>query len=101
MPRIRFALTAGLLVVPALWAAQPPARAGAPAGVDLAGMDRSVKPGDDFDAFANGGWKRTAKIPDDRSSTGIFLQVFEKAERRNAEIIRQAGEGHPAKGSDA
>ena len=101
MPRIRFALTAGLLVVPALWVAQPPARAGAPAGVDLAGMDRSVKPGDDFDAFANGGWKRTAKIPDDRSSTGIFLQVFEKAERRNAEIIRQAGEGHPAKGSDA
>ena len=29
-------------------------------GVDLAGMDRSVAPGDDFFAYANGGWmKRT------------------------------------------
>lgn len=48
-------------------------------GIDVVGMDRSVKPGNDFEAYANGGWRRTAVIPDDRSSTGVFLTVFEKA----------------------
>ena len=69
-------------------------------GVDLAGMDHSVKPGDDFDNFANGTWRKTAVIPADRASTGIFLQVFQKAEKRNAQIVREAGAGHPAAGSD-
>ncbi|HTL97218.1 MAG TPA: M13 family metallopeptidase [Holophagaceae bacterium] len=99
MRSIHFVLVAGLLAGPALWAAQPAAKA--PAGVDLAGMDRSVKPGDDFDAFANGAWRKATAIPDDRSSTGIFLQVFNLAEKRNAEIIRKAGAEHPAKGTDA
>jgi putative endopeptidase len=65
--------------------------AAAPAGVDLAGMDRTARPGDDFDAYANGGWRRVTEIPADRSSTGVFLQVFQKAEQRNAELIREAG----------
>jgi len=72
-----------------------------PSGIDLAGMDKSVKPGDDFDGYANGAWRKTAVIPADRSSTGIFLQVFEKAEKRNAELIRDAGKGNPAANSDA
>jgi len=72
-----------------------------PSGVDLAGMDKSVKPGDDFDGYANGTWRKTAVIPADRASTGIFLQVFEKAEKRNAELIRDAGKGNPAANSDA
>ena len=25
-----------------------------PSGIDLAGLDKSVKPGDDFDSYANG-----------------------------------------------
>jgi putative endopeptidase len=69
-------------------------------GVDLAGIDKSVKPGDDFDGYANGNWKKTAQIPADRASTGIFLKVFEKAEKRNAELIRDAGKGHPKPGSN-
>lgn len=76
------------------------ASAAQPVGVDLKGMDRSVQPGDDFDGFANGAWRKTAQIPADRSSTGVFLEVFEKAEKRNAELIKAAGEGHPAAGSN-
>ena len=37
-------------------------RRGAPkaatSGIDLAGIDKAVKPGDDFDEYANGAWKR-------------------------------------------
>ena len=82
-------------------AQQGKAHAGTPLGVDLKGMDRSVQPGDDFDDYANGSWRKNAVIPADRASTGIFLEVFQKAEKRKAQIIREAGAGHPAAGSNA
>jgi Predicted metalloendopeptidase len=37
-------------------------------GLDLAGMDRSVQPGDSFWRYANGTWLAHAEIPADRSS---------------------------------
>ena len=37
----------------------------------MAGMDRSVAPGDDFFAYANGTWAKTAEIPPDRSTWGV------------------------------
>src|SRR6186713_2568956 len=46
--------------------------AGTAIGVDVAGIDKAVKPGDDFDEYANGGWRAKTEIPADRSSTGIF-----------------------------
>ncbi len=36
--------------------------------IDLAAMDRSVKPGDDFFLYANGAWYAKAEIPADRGS---------------------------------
>ncbi len=72
-----------------------------PAGIDIAGMDRTIKPGDDFDAYANGGWHKVTEIPVDRSSTGVFFNVFQKAEQRNAQLIRDAGTGKAAAGSNA
>src|SRR5690606_25033991 len=72
-------------VPPAGDASAPPVVA-APAapviGLDLAGLDRTVQPGDDFEQYANGGWRAVTEIPADRSSTGMFLKVFEKAEQR-------------------
>jgi putative endopeptidase len=44
-------------------------------GVDLAGMDRTIKPGDDFFRFVNGAWYDKAVIPSDRTSTGSFLDL--------------------------
>ena len=70
-------------------------------GIDLAGVDRSIKPGDDFDGYASGTWRKTAVIPADRSSTGTGFQVFLKAEQRTADLIRNAGKGQPAAGSNA
>lgn len=69
-------------------------------GIDLAGVDHGVKPGDDFFRYANGDWLKTAQIPADRSSTGTFLKVFEQAEKDTATLIRQAGASHPAASSN-
>jgi putative endopeptidase len=96
----------GTANVPASAGTAVAAAASAPApattiGIDLAGIDHSVKPGDDFFAYANGNWLKTAEIPADRASTGTFLKVFEKAQQRTADLIKDAGDTHPAPGSDA
>jgi len=52
--------------------AQRPTPAWGSFGVDSAGMDRSVHPGDDFWSYVNDGWARTVEIPPDR---GAFSQV--------------------------
>ncbi|MES2311201.1 MAG: M13 family metallopeptidase [Pseudomonadota bacterium] len=103
MQRIRWILTAAVLCGSSAWAATPapaPHAADRPTGVDLAGMDHSVKPGDDFDGYANGNWRKTAVIPPDRASTGIFLQVFNKAEQRNADLIKAAAAANAPAGSN-
>ncbi|HEX9689562.1 MAG TPA: peptidase M13, partial [Thermoanaerobaculia bacterium] len=41
-------------------------------GIDLDGMDRSVKPGDDFFRYVNGKWAATTQIPPDKTSFGAF-----------------------------
>jgi putative endopeptidase len=55
-------------------------------GVDLSGMDKSVKPGDNFFMFVNGTWYRNATIAPDRSSTGSFLDLRILSEKRMQEI---------------
>src|SRR6266513_511238 len=64
-------------------------------GINLAYRNLSVKPGDDFEEYANGGWRKTAEIPVDRASTGAGFEVFERAEKRNADLVRQVAAGNP------
>ena len=79
----------------------PEARAaGTLAGVDQSYIDKAVKPGDDFNAYANGAWVARTEIPADRSSAGVGYEVFQKAERRNAELIQSVAKANPAAGTD-
>src|SRR3954470_15813276 len=71
-----------------------------PAGIDLAGMDRNVKPGDDFFAFSNGGWVAKTEIPADRGSFGNFAILAEKANKRTADLIQEMAKTQAAAGSD-
>jgi putative endopeptidase len=41
-------------------------------GIDVDGMDRSIKPGDDFFHYVNGKWTATTQIPPDKASYGPF-----------------------------
>ncbi len=69
-------------------------------GIDLAGIDRSVAPGDDFFAYANGAWLKTTEIPADRSSYGTGALLAELNTRRTAALISNAA-ARAAAGSDA
>jgi len=82
-------------------AAPAPASTAPDIGIKLSYIDKSVKPGDNFFDYTNGAWLKTAQIPADRSSTGSFLDVFEVTEKHTADLIRNAGTGNPAAGSNA
>ena len=81
---------------PAETAAAPPSP-----GMDVAGMDRSVAPGDDFFGYANGTWVKTTEIPADRSNYSPGVMLTELTDRRTADLIKEAAAGRAAAGSDA
>ena len=72
-----------------------------PLGIDPAAMDKSIKPGDDFYAYANGGWMKATEIPADRSSIGGFFIADQQTEARLADLVGDIVKSDPAPGSDA
>ena len=58
-----------------------------PWGLHLEYIDRSVRPGDDFYAYANGLWLKTAVIPADRSGAGGGLEVGLRNDERLRTIV--------------
>jgi putative endopeptidase len=68
-------------------------------GINPAYRDLAVKPGDDFEQYANGGWRKTAEIPPDRSSAGAAYEVFQRAEQHTAELIRGIAARNPQPGT--
>lgn len=69
-------------------------------GVDVAAMDRSVRPGDDFYNYANGSWMQSTEIPADRSNTGAFFAAFERVEQRNTDLVGEIVQATHEPGSD-
>jgi putative endopeptidase len=59
-------------------------------GFDLSGMDKSVQPGDDFYAYANGTWAKNTQIPADKSNYGMFTALADLSQKRTQEILEAA-----------
>ena len=70
-------------------------------GILPASMDTSVDPGDDFYAYANGGWMAATEIPADRSNIGGFWVASEQTEKNLAALIAELEESEPEAGTDA
>jgi predicted metalloendopeptidase len=69
---------------------------GTAVGVELASMDKSVTPGDNFFAYANGNWVKSTEIPADRSSVGAFFVARQEVEKQNLDLISALSKGNPA-----
>jgi len=70
-------------------------------GIDLDGMDRTVKPGDDFFRFVNGKWAASTQIPPDKVSFGAFTMLGDLSEARVRAILdRWAADNKLKPGTD-
>lgn len=76
------------------------AQADTPHGIDLTAIDKTVAPGDDFYAYANGSWIKRTAIPADQSRWGSFNILNLEAQKRTRALIEDAAKtGAP--GSEA
>jgi predicted metalloendopeptidase len=70
-------------------------------GIDLAAMDKSVVPGDDFYNYANGAWLKKTQIPADRSSIGAFWIADQQREKNTRQLFDEILKSNPTTGNDA
>lgn len=76
-----------LLLSAALVAAASMVSADTSHSVDVSSIDKSVKPGDDFYAYANGNWLKRTTIPPDQARWGSFNILAQETQRRTRGLI--------------
>lgn len=59
-------------------------------GIDLAARDLNVKPGDDFNRYANGTWLNAVQIPADRTQWSLWTTLAEDIEQQLKTIVDEA-----------
>jgi putative endopeptidase len=64
-------------------------------------MDSSIRPGDDFYRYANGGWLRANTIPVGKASYDTRAILAEKTSQQVRDLIQDAASVHGTKGSVA
>ena len=71
-----------------------------PFGYDLTAFDRTVKPGDDFFQFANGGYLARTQIPADRVIASRRFDMTDRTEAQLMAILREASVSAPIEPAD-
>jgi putative endopeptidase len=77
-----------------------PAAAQTTRGISIANMDTAVRPGDDFYLYSNGGYLAHTKLPEDRSSIGVFSALSDLSFKQIASIIEDSAKSNPAAGTN-
>lgn len=68
--------------------------AGTPKGVDVANLDTSVAPGENFYKYACGGWMKAHPLDPQYARFGTFDQLAENSREQVKDIIMNLGTGH-------
>ncbi len=63
-------------------------------------MDKSVAPGDDFNAYTNGGWIKATPIPADKAGYGIFAILEDETRKRLRAIVEDSAKAGAAADAD-
>jgi putative endopeptidase len=68
-------------------------------GFDSTGMDLSVKPGDDYNSYANGVWAKGTSIPGDHAYWGVWSVLGEQAQSHVRDILVDAAKARAPAGT--
>ena len=71
----------------------------APWGVDLSAMDSTVKPGDDFFDYVNGGWAKRTEIAADRTFVGIDSVLNDQIDKDVRAIVEDTARNPQSSGA--
>src|ERR1035438_5161312 len=63
-------------------------------GINVANMDRSVKPGDNFHLYCNGDWIKRTEIPPDRSRLSVFTTLADVSDKRMDRSVKPGDNFH-------
>ncbi|WP_332640779.1 M13 family metallopeptidase [Brevundimonas sp.] len=69
-------------------------------GFDIGGMDTTIRPGADFNRYANGTWLKTTPIPADRTSYGAFHMLHDRSQENLRTLIEESA-ANPTTSPDA
>ena len=69
--------------------------------VDQENMDLTVKAGDNFYQYANGGWIENNPVPDDKTQFGSFSVLYDKNQEKLQDLVLDAAKSNAEKGSIA
>jgi putative endopeptidase len=69
-------------------------------GVDLAAIDRGIRPGDDFFGYANGTWLDQTSIPADKRAVTLRVYMSDRVEERVKDILETSAAHTAGKPSD-
>ncbi|HET9100036.1 MAG TPA: M13 family metallopeptidase [Acidobacteriaceae bacterium] len=100
-----FVVSACVVLAPSLCVGHAQNAANAPQaathGINVANMDRSVMPGDNFYLYANGDWIQQTTIPADRAAVGVFSALDDMANKNTAALIQESAKSNAPAGSEA
>jgi len=68
-------------------------------GINVANMDRSVKPGDNFWLYCDGDWIKRTEIPPDRARLSVFSTLDDLSNKRTAALIDELAKSNAPAGS--
>ena len=65
--------------------------------LDLANMDTTIRPGDDFFRYANNNWLKNNPIPEEYTTYGAFVELDNKSNDQIDLIIKEVSSDNTAK----
>jgi endothelin-converting enzyme/putative endopeptidase len=68
-------------------------------GINVANMDRSQKPGDNWFLYCNGDWIKRTEIPPDRAGMGVFAELRDATDKQTASIVEEVAKSNAPAGS--
>jgi predicted metalloendopeptidase len=97
MKSTTFALVAGLLLAPGVFAQVNPPQS---SGIDLQQLDPAMRPQDDLYLHVNGKWLATAEIPRDRAQYGTWVKLIDDTQAQLRAIVEGIDAGREPRGSE-